>query len=302
MLTSRAYPQEERTPVSALFANAVSSGSKTIPLAIPSTSKSIPAPAPKGHQLMHAGSLPVLGTIGRVVGESLDTDVNVKHGTPFAAHAFVPSSGAPGFDGARSLNPKGFEYDSKTVERASVNLAGRKEMTTPVLTVDLADKIRAHLPALARLPRTWNLLYSLDQHGISLKTLYARCQNHLKGTLVVVKDSGDALFGAWIGDGIRVSPGAYYGSGESFLWRVRGGNVQVYRWSGRNDYVALCEQKFISFGGGDGHYGLFLDDQLFEGSSAPCPTFNNEALCSDGPRKGSTVSFECVGVEVWGMG
>jgi len=52
----------------------------------------------------------------------------------------------------------------------------------------------------------------------------------------------------------------------------------------------------------DGHYGLYLDDSLFEGSSAPCPTFDNEPLCSPGPKKGSTVEFECVGVEVWAMG
>ena len=54
----------------------------------------------------------------------------------------------------------------------------------------------------------------------------------------------------------------------------------------------------------DGHYGLYLDDTLYDGSSAPCPTFNNEPLCSSGPKKAGTVTveFECVGLEVWGMG
>ena len=54
----------------------------------------------------------------------------------------------------------------------------------------------------------------------------------------------------------------------------------------------------------DGHYGLYLDDSLYYGSSAPCPTFNNEPLCSSGPKKPGTVTveFECVGLEVWGMG
>ena len=71
------------------------------------------------------------------------------------------------------------------------------------------------MPALARLPRTWTLLYSLDQHGISLKTLYARCAAHAGGALLVVRDGSDALFGAWMGEGIRPSKGAYFGSGES---------------------------------------------------------------------------------------
>ena len=76
-------------------------------------------------------------------------------------------------------------------------------------------RIRPFFPALARLPKAWSLLYSLDQHGISLNTLYARCQDFKGGVLLVVRDAGDAVFGAWMGEGIRPSKGAYYGSGES---------------------------------------------------------------------------------------
>lgn len=52
----------------------------------------------------------------------------------------------------------------------------------------------------------------------------------------------------------------------------------------------------------DGRYGLYLDDTLIDGSSACCPTFENEPLCSAGPKKGGNVSFECVGLEVWAVG
>lgn len=90
-------------------------------------------------------------------------------------------------------------------------VAGREELTP--LTRNF--QLRPHFPALARLPRSWSLLYSLDQHGISLKTLYARCQSHTRGTLVIMRDSGDAVFGAWMGEGIHQSKGSYYGSGES---------------------------------------------------------------------------------------
>ena len=54
--------------------------------------------------------------------------------------------------------------------------------------------------------------------------------------------------------------------------------------------------------GSDGHYGLYLDETLLDGSSARCPTFDNEPLCSAGPRQGENVTFECVGLEVWGVG
>lgn len=140
--------------------------------------------------------------------------------------------------------------------------------------------------------------------------------------------------------------------GARFLWKVKDKNkpeVKVYKWTGKNDYVALCEPGYISFGGGyvssryftmplfrpsvhstestlhyltlcsailisnvitnsDGHYGLYLDDTLYDGSSAPCPTFGNEALCTGGEKggakagKGGTVEFVCVGLEVWGVG
>lgn len=111
-----------------------------------------------------------------------------------------------------------------------------------------------------------------------------------------------------------------------FLWRSTTDpvQVQVYKWTGKNDYFALCETDYISFGGGfvfslspssycvltnpppllnrEGAYGLYLDDTLSEGSSAKCSTFDNEPLCSPGPRQGGSVRFECVGLEVWGVG
>lgn len=129
-------------------------------------------------------------------------------------------------------------------------------------------QLRAYLPALKRLTRSWTLLYSLDQHGISLNTLYTRCEAQTGSALLIMKDSNDALFGAWMGEGIRPSKGAYYGSGESyvpcfplnqctclmigrFLWKMLPDDqLRVYKWSGKNDYVALCEPEYLSFGGG----------------------------------------------------
>ncbi|KAF8060218.1 TLD-domain-containing protein [Lyophyllum atratum] len=269
--------------------------------------------------------------------------------SPFASHIYTPPSGAPGYKGEAYDWDKGFSAElerelsggddvrerellgvrgaadltrrgkgkdvGQIIERRSggIDLLGRKASTTPVLGIDVADMIRPHLPALARLPRKWTLVYSLDQHGISLNTLYTRCEAHMQpkpgapgpaGLLVVVKDAGDGLFGAWMGkEGVRPSRGkGYYGSGESFLWKHFGQKFQVFKWTGKNEYVALCEPDFISFGGGDGNYGLYLDDTLYNGSSAACPTFANEPLCSPGPKTAGVVAFECVGLEVWGVG
>ncbi|KAL0571036.1 oxidation resistance protein 1 [Marasmius crinis-equi] len=284
------------------------------------------------------------------------TTASTTHQSPFAPHVFVPGSisGAPGFTGVRYDWDKGYskelseefeaERSGSTSLRPSpglpskspspspqpqptmggliakknghVELKGRRESTEEVLDVGLADKIRAHLPALSRLPKSWSLLYSLDQHGISLNTLYAKTEAASgvrvgasgfatrTGALVIVKDSDGTLFGVYVGDGLHKGKG-YYGSGESFLWRYEQEEkgLEVFKWTGKNDYVALCEGEYLSFGGGDGTYGLYIDETLLEGSSARCPTFENPPLCSaSGAKKGRTVSFECVGLEVWGVG
>ncbi|KAK0223869.1 TLD-domain-containing protein [Armillaria fumosa] len=236
--------------------------------------------------------------------------VNISHRTPFAAHGnaseassvvYIPPTGAPGYRG------EGYDWDvGVLVEKKAlyVDLKGRREGTERVLDVHLANMIRNYLPALSRLPRSWTLLYSLDQHGISLNTLYARSEQVKPcGALIVFKDEGDTIFGAFVSDGIRQSRGkGHYGSGESFLWRYSGNELSVFKWTGRNGYVALCEPDYMSFGGGDGAYGLYINANLLDGSSAPCPTFANEPLCSPGHSMRGTVPFECVGVEVWRIG
>ena len=51
----------------------------------------------------------------------------------------------------------------------------------------------------------------------------------------------------------------------------------------------------------DGHYGLYVGASLLEGTTHRCPTFDNEPLAK-GEQVGDLVTFDCVGVEVWGVG
>ena len=112
-----------------------------------------------------------------------------------------------------------------------------------------------------------------------------------------------------------------------WLFKLVGEHVDVranvYRWTGRNNYFALCESTFISFGGGsvifvggnidsnfawltyppvarsDGKYGLYLDAAFMRGSSARCPAYDNEVLCDDEHSTAEKMRFECMGMEVW---
>ena len=63
-----------------------------------------------------------------------------------------------------------------------------------------------------------------------------------------------------------------------------------------NDYLIFCEHDYLSVGGGDGKYGLWLDGVLEKGISSHCMTFGNEPLSEEGEK------FEVVGVEVWCVG
>ncbi|GLA21637.1 oxidation resistance protein 1 [Aspergillus niger] len=71
---------------------------------------------------------------------------------------------------------------------------------------------------------------------------------------------------------------------------------KAFPYSGVNDYMIFCETGFLSLGGGDGHYGLWVDSSLEKGVSASCQTFGNEPLSDEG------VKFDIIGVEVWYVG
>ncbi|CAG8572486.1 9306_t:CDS:2 [Rhizophagus irregularis] len=170
-----------------------------------------------------------------------------------------------------------------------IELHGRKADTEP---------IRQRLPRRVRLAPSWNLLYSLDQDGTSMTTMYHKVKD--KGPLIlVIKDMDEQVFGAFVSEPLKQRP-SYYGSGECFLWKyVNEGEtlppkVKFYMWTGRNEYMILSEHDYLAIGGGDGRVGLWMDSDLERGSSARCDTFDNEVLSS-------TPEFICMGFEVWGF-
>jgi hypothetical protein len=82
-------------------------------------------------------------------------------------------------------------------------------------------------------------------------------------------------------------------SGASTPDRIR---FKAFPYSGINDFLIYCQAGYLSIGGGDGHYGLWLDDDLDSGISESCPTFGNEPLSEEGRK------FDVLGVEIWYVG
>ncbi|TPX61820.1 hypothetical protein PhCBS80983_g00792 [Powellomyces hirtus] len=172
--------------------------------------------------------------------------------------------------------------------RRPVVLSGRYDDTEGVVD------IRPHLPALLREASKWSLTYSMEQHGISLNTLYQRCAAQQgDAALLAIRNAQGDVFGAFGSEAFRVQSG-YYGTGTCFLWKVDSATdeMKAYHATGKNDYLMLSEPHYIALGGGEGHFGLWIDDQLYNGHSGPCQTFENERLSS-------TSEFQVVGLEVW---
>jgi len=163
-------------------------------------------------------------------------------------------------------------------------------------------------------------MYSIDQHGTSLGTLYEKVSaissmsGASAGCILALKDQHGNRFGAFVNEAFKPSK-EYYGSGECFLWKAVmfepddfriGVTVKVYLWTGANDYMILSDHDLLSIGGGDGKFGLWIDANLDKGASSTCPAFNNEVLCctalssSAGPQGAAGEgTFEVMGLECW---
>lgn len=179
-----------------------------------------------------------------------------------------------------------------------VELLGRKPDVKHTLTAEMAELVREHLPARLRLAEQWRLLYSIEQHGTSLSTLYHAVAGKW-ALVIVVKDTAGGVFGAFVPQELKPHVG-YYGNGECFLWMIissegRTTGLRLYPWTGKNDYFMISEADYFGIGGGNGKFGLYLDSSFIKGSTAPCPTFDNEALTGNGEQ------FECAEFEVWGI-
>jgi hypothetical protein len=129
-----------------------------------------------------------------------------------------PSSPSSSYD--EGTRPHHHEVDNPPL--SAIHLEGFKSSTTErILTERMAEEIRLMLPAKHQLPEQWDLVYSLDQHGVSLATLYARSKAYNSphaGFIVAVKDQEQNVFGAYLSDYPHIHP-YYYGTGECFLYK-----------------------------------------------------------------------------------
>ncbi|XP_035659624.1 oxidation resistance protein 1-like isoform X2 [Branchiostoma floridae] len=155
-----------------------------------------------------------------------------------------------------------------------------------------------HVSLLAQFlpPRTegyaWMLIYSTFEHGISLTTMYKKMVGVDSPVLLVVQDSENNVFGALTSSPVKISE-HFYGTGESFLFTFFQ-DFKVYKWTGDNTFFIKGDKDCLAIGGGDGQFGLWLDEMLYHGRTHACTTFNNRLLTSQ-------EDFTIKGLEAWGF-
>ncbi|WOK92167.1 oxidation resistance protein 1 [Canna indica] len=189
----------------------------------------------------------------------------------------------------------GCDVRQVTVTKDTATSFDLPDMSEPSLL--LSDNMRAalyfSLPALAK-GRNWLLLYSTWRHGISLSTLYRRSALCPGYSLLVVGDKKGAVFGGLVEAPLQpTNQRKYQGTNNSFVFTDLSGNPVIFRTTGSNHYFTLCSSDFLALGGG-GHFALYLDGDLMNGSSSSSDTFGNSCLAY-------SEDFEVKEIELWGF-
>ncbi|CDO94978.1 unnamed protein product [Kluyveromyces dobzhanskii CBS 2104] len=235
-------------------------------------------------------------------------------------NSFLDSSNAKSDQNITPVTSHNHYEDDDTLP--PVKLIGYSAKTkNRLLHKEMCDELRQLMPTRIQLYTEWTLLYSLEQHGASLHSLYDNLKydtndNARVGYILVVKDRKGGIFGGYVNEIFHPTDSRrYYGNGECFLWKLekvpdlqlRDSTHQckndIHNWqfrgfpyTGMNEFSIYCTSKFLSMGAGNGHYGLWIDDGLIKGVTSPSMTFGNDVLSREGSK------FHIVGLELWRVG
>jgi hypothetical protein len=143
----------------------------------------------------------------------------------------------------------------------------------------------------------FNLKYSLRRDGAMLEALISSCNSQRQkykynSCILLIEDSWGYIFGAYIAHSLQNS-NHYYGNGESFVFTIAP-LIEVFHWTGVNDFFILSNYDHIAVGGGGDGFAFQLDDELCTGISNRSDTYANKRLSS-------SEFFKCLNVELWSL-
>lgn len=191
-----------------------------------------------------------------------------------------------------------------------------------VFTPGVMEGLRNFMPMKVMDHNFW-LRYSLPRDGKSFTKLLASVRASTY-TLIGIETNLGEVFGSFTASPWRIGS-KWYGSRESFLWRLKHARytstrnskdphfereIEVYPCTEDDDLVQYCTAKTIAIGGGEwqdnaspfrGHgegIGLVIDGDLAGGETNSCATFANPKLAR---FASSSNEFVINNLEVWTM-
>lgn len=193
------------------------------------------------------------------------------------------------------------------------------DATPHVLSPPLMESLQQFFPFAMSDDNFW-MKYSLIRDGASFHSLLQQIRG-AKYTILAVETADGEVFGSFTSEPWRKNWN-YFGTGESFLWRMRKSRktvchsvidqaqmeseLDVYPWTGENNCVQLCTHDKIAIGGGTASsetkdetaygFGLAIDRDLLRATSSHCATFGSPPLSKSHPNG---EPFEIVNMEVW---
>ncbi|KAL7747955.1 hypothetical protein RI367_006703 [Sorochytrium milnesiophthora] len=145
--------------------------------------------------------------------------------------------------------------------------------------------LNTYLPATHR--QTWHLAYSSSRDGLSWATFQHATAQYPGAVVLVVRDKGGGVFGAYTSTPLALAP-AFQSPSESFVFRLAPA-LSVHAPSGYNrnfvyfNHGAATLPNGIGFGGQLDYFGLWLGSDFIHGHSRANPvstTYNSPVLSS----------------------
>eukprot|EP00927_Polykrikos_kofoidii_P037221 TRINITY_DN31387_c0_g1_i1.p1 TRINITY_DN31387_c0_g1~~TRINITY_DN31387_c0_g1_i1.p1 ORF type:complete len:466 (+),score=74.38 TRINITY_DN31387_c0_g1_i1:152-1399(+) len=180
-----------------------------------------------------------------------------------------------------------------------------------ILTRKLQTQIAARLPVWCRF-RDWELLYSPDEHGISIRTFF-RSQEGAGANVILIRDSQGSIFGGFVTQEWMISSKPCWESQESFVLTTcaaaAAGSPSVdvddgaffYHVTTGHRVLLSSDSRTISLSG-----AIHLRDDFRAGSTMSCPAFASPCLTtpvvgssSSAAMEGNSVEFIVRHFECW---
>jgi hypothetical protein len=214
------------------------------------------------------------------------------------------------------LRPLSLTNDQHGSNLTSTNRPYYQQNSNPIIMIREFDTTTASHSDFAYL---WSLIptrliefqperiYSSNIHGHRLRTLYDHVE-YREHCFIIIRNECEEIFGAFCSSQLsnRFEIRTWFGTGESFLFILKP-QRQVFKWVGYQkfnqgqtkpyeDYFIHADDQCLQIGGSKQalDIGLYIQQDLNEGSTRQCDTFANKPLSIN-------EHFQIMEIEVFGF-